>query len=66
MRVTAKIKDVRREVTLPNGGDVAALLDALGLPLISYIVIRGSYPIPIDETLMDGDDLILLETFSGG
>lgn len=66
IKVTAMIKGERREVVLPLGGDVAALLRALGLPLITHIVIKGAYPIPTDEVLEDGDEIVLLETFSGG
>ncbi len=54
------------QITMASGSTVEDVLGKLGLNVSAQIVLRGKTPIPIDEIVMDGDELRVIETFSGG
>ena len=65
-----------RARTVPDGREVEAelsegakgvdLVRALGLPQAAVLLLRGGKPVPIDEDLMDGDELEVVHVASGG
>ena len=55
-----------RAVSLPTGSIAEDVIKALGLNVSAQIVLRGKTPIPADEPVADGDELRIIETFSGG
>ncbi len=69
MKVTVHLLPSRREtktVELEEGIDVEALIRKLGLLPDSWIAVRGTDPVPIDEPLLDGDEIKLISVVSGG
>lgn len=44
----------------------ADAMKKMGVSLSTKIIMRDGRPIPIDETLNDGDRILLIETVSGG
>ena len=68
MRVAVEILPSRREepveLTPPARG--LDLLKALRLAPDAHILFRGNVPIPIDETLVDGDRIRVVGVVSGG
>jgi len=54
------------QITMDNGSTVEDVLRKLGLNVSAQIVLRGKTPIPIDEIVVEGDELRVIETFSGG
>ena len=54
------------QITIINGSTVEDVLKRLGLNVSAQIVLRGKTPIPIDEIVVEGDELRVIETFSGG
>jgi sulfur carrier protein ThiS len=55
-----------RVVDLPAGATVADLLEATGQQRDHVLVVRGRDPIPEDEAVRDGEQLLVLSAFSGG
>ena len=55
-----------RAVKLPTGSIVEDVVKALGFNVSAQIVLRGKIPIPVDEPVVDGDTLRIIEAFSGG
>jgi len=55
-----------RALRLHGRAKLSDLMAAMGWPLNSCIAVRDGVPIPSDEPLRDGDEIALLETFSGG
>ena len=55
-----------RQITITSGATVEDVLRKLGLNISAQIVLRGKTPIPIDEIVVDKDELRIIETFSGG
>jgi sulfur carrier protein ThiS len=53
-------------VELPAGALVRDLLARTGQSADSTLVIRGADPITEDESLVDGESILLLSAFSGG
>lgn len=51
---------------LPEGARAVDLVRDLGLPTAACLVLRCGGPIPIDEPLMDGDELEVIYVASGG
>jgi sulfur carrier protein ThiS len=69
MKVNVEFRPRRRPgqvVELAAGATVADLLSKVGEGRDSTLAVRGSDPIPEDETLREGDDILLLSAFSGG
>ena len=59
------------EFTLPDGSDVAGLVDALRetAPVLdprSCLVMIGGARVSLDRTLEDGDEVLINPIFSGG
>ncbi|MCK5038693.1 MAG: hypothetical protein KAS16_06290 [Thermoplasmata archaeon] len=54
------------QITISSGSTVEDVLRKLGLNVSAQIVLRGKTPIPIDEIVMENDELRVIETFSGG
>ncbi len=59
------------ELTLPDGADVAGVIEALRetSPMLdprACLVIVGGAQVPLDQTLKDGEEVGLYPTFSGG
>ena len=54
------------QISIISGATVEDVLRKLGLNVSAQIVLRGKTPIPIDEIVMEGDELRVIETFSGG
>ena len=55
-----------RQITINSGATVEDVLKRLELNVSAQIVLRGKTPIPTDEIVMEGDELRVIETFSGG
>ena len=53
-------------VELPEGATGLDLLRKLGLPPDAHLVVRGDIPIPVDEPLAEGEELLILSVVSGG
>ncbi len=68
MRVTAKLIPGRaeREVELPEGATGYDLMKSLNLAPDVHIIARRDVPIPVDETLRDGDRVRVIAVVSGG
>lgn len=69
MKVRVTFRPRRREpedLEMAPGATVGDLLRRVGQGADSTLVVRGPDPIPEDERLVDGDDLLLLSAFSGG
>ncbi|MHB8634149.1 MAG: thiamine biosynthesis protein ThiS [Thermoplasmatota archaeon] len=69
MHVTVTFKPRRqpdREVEVPAGATVGALLASLSQAPESTLVVRGETPITESEKLVSGETLLLLSAFSGG
>lgn len=59
------------ELTLPDGTDVAGVIEALceTSPLLdprACLAMVGGVTVPLDRTLKDGEEVRLYPTFSGG
>lgn len=69
MKVTAHLLPTRNEtrtVELHETARVEDLIRALGLFPDAWIAVREDRPLPIDEPLIDGDDVKLVAVVSGG
>lgn len=55
-----------RAVELDDGANAADLVHAVGESTDIIVVVRGDTPIPEDETLVDGETVLLLSAASGG
>lgn len=53
-------------VELASGATAGDLLQVVGQPPSSTLVVRGSTPIPEAVVLVDGETILLLSSFSGG
>ncbi len=63
---TVEVERKAKEMCLPEGSTVETMLDTLGLYPDAYIVVRGRTPVPVDSTLLDGDQLRIVKVASGG
>ena len=69
MNVTLHLLPTSREskkVKLEKGATVEQAIRSLDLLPDAWIPIRGNEPVPLDETLKDGDVLKLISVVSGG
>ena len=68
MRVTAQLIPgrVEKEVELPEGATGYDLMKSLNLAPDVHIIARSNVPIPVDETLRDGERLLVIAVVSGG
>jgi sulfur carrier protein ThiS len=69
MRVTVHLLPTRKETVildLPDGATVEVAIRALGLMPDGWLAIRYGDPLPLDEELLDGDELKLVSVVSGG
>ena len=64
--VTVELDRKAKEVRLPEGSTVEAMLDSLGLYPDAHIVVRGRTPVPVDSQLMNGEQLRVVKVASGG
>ena len=64
--VSVTWKEGNKQLDLQSGSTVADVIKNLGLNVSAQIVLRDNRPIPIDEKIDDGDELRIIETFSGG
>jgi len=62
-----KLHSTRFEMTLPDGTDVAFMLDALGLAdrLVGSVTINNKRS-PMDAAIADGDVVAVVPAISGG
>jgi len=51
---------------LPEGSLASDLVRAMGLPTAACLVLRSGSPVPIDEPLVEGDELEVVYVASGG
>ena len=68
MKVIAELVPRRTEETvdLHMGAKGVDLLRALRLAPDAHLLVRGDVPIPIDETLQDGERIRVIGVVSGG
>jgi sulfur carrier protein ThiS len=66
VHVSTMPKGQEEERELPEGATAADLVRAMGLPTVACLVLRAGGPIPIDEPLVEGDDLEVVYVASGG
>jgi len=68
MRVTAHLIPgrVEKEVELPEGATGYDLMRSLNLAPDIHIIARSEVPIPVDETLHDGERVRVIAVVSGG
>jgi len=59
-------QDISTEVEIAKGESVLMLLNRLRLHPDSVIVLRGNAPIPVDELLLDDQELRIFQVASGG
>lgn len=64
--LTVEVDRKAKEIRLPEGSTVQAMLDSLGLYPDAHIVVRGRTPVPVDSPLLDGDQLRIIKVASGG
>ena len=53
-------------ISLPEGAKVLDVLEQLKLFADAHIVLRGKSPVPITETVRDGETLKVIKVASGG
>ena len=66
IKITRFPQDTSTVVEITKGETVEMLLKKLQLRSDAVIVMRGSTPIPVDDTLVDNQDLRILQVASGG
>jgi len=66
IKVTRVPQDISTVVDIKKGDSVQLLLKKLHLRSDAVIVMRGSTPIPVDDTLEDDQNLQILQVASGG
>lgn len=69
MNVTVHLLPTRKEtrkLDLEEGSTAEQAIRALGLLPDQWVPIRGDSAIPIDDVLVDGDELKLMSVVSGG
>jgi len=66
VKITCYPKDTSTVVEIKKGETVQMLLKKLQLRSDAVIVMRGSTPIPMDDTLDDEIELRILQVASGG
>ncbi len=68
MRVAVERLQLHRteDVDLPAGATGLELFKRLGLAPDAHLLVRGDTPIPLDDTLREGDSLLVISVVSGG
>ena len=68
MRVTAELFPAResKAIDLPEGASGYDLMKGLGLAPDVHLLVRDGVPIPIDESLRDGESVRVIAVVSGG
>lgn len=68
MKITVKIKRVNetKHVELKEKSTIQELLEKINIKPDTVIVLSGNKPIPIDDILVDGQELTILQVASGG
>jgi len=66
VKITGVPQDISTVVEIKKGETVQMLLKKLQLRSDAVIVMRGSTPIPMDDTLDDEIELRILQVASGG
>jgi sulfur carrier protein ThiS len=66
VKITRVPQDATAVVEIQKGDTVQMLLKKLHLRSDAVIVVRGSRPIPEDDTLEDEQELSILQVASGG
>ncbi len=68
MKVIAELFQARRveTVDLPSGATGFDLLRQLGLAPDAHLVVRDDTPLPLDESLREGEKLRVISVVSGG
>ncbi|MFW6121207.1 MAG: MoaD/ThiS family protein [Petrotogales bacterium] len=68
MKIKVKIlsEDSTEEIDLKSGSKVYDLLKKIHLRPDTLIVLKDSTPIPVDDTLDDGQELSIINVASGG
>ncbi len=69
LQVNVRFRPRRQEdrpIDLPAGSTAGDLVAAVGEPTDMIVVVRQGTPIPEDEVLTDGEDILLLSAASGG
>jgi len=66
VKITRIPQDTSTVVDIKKGDSVQMLLKKLQLRSDAVIVMRGSTPIPVDDTLEDEKELRILQVASGG
>jgi sulfur carrier protein ThiS len=68
MRVEVSVvpRGDKEDREVPEGARAVDLVKELGLPTAACLVLRRGNPIPIDEPLVDGDELEVIYVASGG
>jgi sulfur carrier protein ThiS len=66
VKITRVPQDTSTVVEIKKGETVEALLKKLHLRSDAVIVMRGSTPVPVDDTLEDDQNLLILQVASGG
>jgi sulfur carrier protein ThiS len=66
VKITRVPQDTSTVVDINKGDKVEILLKRLRLRSDAVIVMRGSTPIPVDDTLQDEQELRILQVASGG
>ncbi len=66
VKITRVPQDTTAVVEIQKGDTVKILLKKLNLRSDAVIVVRGSRPIPEDDTIEDEQELRILQVASGG
>ncbi len=68
VKITVKLSRTRetKEIHLETGSTVTDLLRKMNLKPDTFIVMSDNVPIPIDNTLKDGQEVAIIQVSSGG
>lgn len=64
--VTVEHRGSKTIVNLPQGSRISDVLEQMKLFADAHIVLRGKTPVPITETLLEGETLKVIRVASGG
>ena len=68
MKIKVKLSRINKtkEVNLEKGSTIEELLRKINLKPDTLIVMNKDKPVPIDDTLNDGQELTIIQVSSGG
>ena len=68
MKITVNItrSKERKKIEINNGSEVQDLLFKLNLKPDTIIVLNNNQPVPIDDEILDGQELTIIQVSSGG